>query len=106
MTLFGKFNMLGLILGVDGGQTSTVALLASRSGEILGTGYGGPANHIHEPGGMERMQRSLRDAVLSAFEQAEIKPVAVESACFGMTGGAQLVADVAPKFIDAGRLSA
>jgi glucosamine kinase len=98
--------MCGLILGVDGGQTSTVALLASRSGEILGTGYGGPANHIHEPGGMERMQRSLKDAVLTAFKQAGIEPIAAESACFGMTGGAELVADVAPKFIEAGRLSA
>src|SRR5262245_41653301 len=57
-----RLFMSGLILGVDGGQTSTVALLATRAGAILGMGYGGPANHIHEAGGMERMQRSLRDA--------------------------------------------
>lgn len=98
--------MSGLILGVDGGQTSTVALLATRAGAISGMGYGGPANHIHESGGMDRMQRSLRDAVVGAFAEAGITPVAVESACFGMTGGAELVADVAPKFIKADRLSA
>jgi N-acetylglucosamine kinase-like BadF-type ATPase len=98
--------MSGLILGVDGGQTSTVAILAARSGKILGIGYGGPANHIHEAGGMERMQRSLRDAVLGAFEQAGISSIAVESACFGMTGGAELVKEVAPKFISVNILSA
>ena len=97
--------MNGLILGVDGGQTSTVALLASRDGEVLGSGLGGPANHIHEPGGLERMQRSLRDAVVTAFEQAAISPVEVESACFGMTGAAELVPQVAPQFLDARRLT-
>jgi N-acetylglucosamine kinase-like BadF-type ATPase len=98
--------MSGLILGVDGGQTSTVAILATRSGKILGTGTGGPANHIHEAGGMERMQRSLKEAVLGAFEQAGISSVAVESACFGMTGGAEFVKQVAPKFIEVETLSA
>src|SRR5215216_4376228 len=98
--------MTRLILGVDGGQTSTVALLATRAGEILATGQGGPANHIHESGGMERMHRSLRDAVLSALSQANIAPVAVESACFGMTGGAEFVPEVAPKFLAAQNLSA
>ena len=98
--------MTRLILGVDGGQTSTVALLATSAGEILGTGQGGPANHIHEPGGMERMQHSLHDAVFAAFEQAGIAPVAVESACFGMTGGAEFVPQAAPKFIETRRLSA
>ena len=98
--------MTRLILGVDGGQTSTVALLATGAGEIVGTGYGGPANHIHEPGGMERMQNSLREAVLVAFAQAGITPIAVESACFGMTGGAELVPQVASKFIKVGILSA
>ena len=98
--------MAELILGVDGGQTSTVALLASRGGEILGVGNGGPANHIHEPRGMERMQRSLRDAVRATFEQAGIAPVAVESACFGMTGGAEFVPEVVPKFLNAGTLTA
>lgn len=98
--------MSELILGVDGGQTSTAALLASSDGTILGVGFGGPANHIHEAGGMERMQRSLRDAVTAAFAQAGITPVAVVSACFGMTGAAEYVAQVAPQFLTAGQLSA
>lgn len=98
--------MTGLILGVDGGQTSTAALLVSSDGTIIGAGYGGPANHIHEAGGMERMQRSLRDAVTGAFEQAGIAPASVDSVCFGMTGGAELVPQVAPKFLEARILTA
>lgn len=98
--------MTRLILGVDGGQTSTAALLATSDGMILGTGTGGPANHIHELGGMERMERSLRDAVTSAFVAAGITPFKVESACFGMTGGAEFVPAVAGKFLNAGSLIA
>lgn len=98
--------MARLILGVDGGQTSTAALLATTEGEILGVGSGGAANHIHEPGGIERMARSLRDAVTGAFAQAGIAPVAVQSACFGMTGGAELVPGVAAKFLAAEQLTA
>lgn len=98
--------MTDLILGVDGGQTSTVALLATRAGVIVGVGYGGEANHVHEPGGMERMERSLRDAVTGAFAQAGIAPIAAASACFGMTGGAEYVPNVAPKFLDAAALTA
>jgi N-acetylglucosamine kinase-like BadF-type ATPase len=95
-----------LILGVDGGQTSTAALLATSEGEIVGVGAGGEANHIHEPGGMERMERSLRDAVSGAFAHAGISPLAVESACFGMTGGAEHVPPVAAKFLAARTLTA
>lgn len=93
--------MTRFIIGVDGGQTSTVALLARADGEVVGIGTGGPANHIHEPGGMERMQRSLRDAVTSAFAQAGISSIQAESACFGMTGGMEYVPDAVSGFLQA-----
>ena len=57
-------------------------------------------------GNAERMERSLRDAVGGAFAQAGIASVAVESACFGMTGGAELVPEVAAKFLTAEHLTA
>lgn len=94
-----------LILGVDGGQSSTMALLAASDGRVLGVGDGGPANHIHEPGGPERMERSLRDAVQSTFASAGLDAAPVESACFGMTGGMELVPAVVPRFLQAGLLT-
>ncbi len=98
-------DRMELILGVDGGQSSTIALLATADGRVLGAGDGGPANHIHEPGGPERMERSLRDAVRSAFANAGVGPVPVASACFGMTGGMELVPEVAPRFLTASLLT-
>jgi hypothetical protein len=36
----------GLILAVDGGQSSTLALAATHSGVIVGIGFAGPSNHV------------------------------------------------------------
>ena len=33
-------------LGIDGGQSSTTALIGDASGRILGSGSGGPCNHV------------------------------------------------------------
>lgn len=95
---------MNLILGVDGGQSSTAALLATGEGRVLGVGAGGPANHIHEPGGVQRMENSLGTAVRSAFASAGLEPGRIASACFGMTGGMDLVPALAPRFLETDRL--
>ncbi len=94
-----------LILGVDGGQSSTIALLANEEGLVLGVGDGGPANHIHEPGGVQRMENSLRDAVHSAFDSAGLPLQRVASACFGMTGGMDLATELVPRFLQTDALA-
>lgn len=38
-------------LGIDGGQSSTTAVIGNEEGIILGRGMGGPSNHVYEPGG-------------------------------------------------------
>ncbi len=38
--------MMALFLGVDGGQSSTEALIGDEAGRVLGTGLGGPCNHV------------------------------------------------------------
>ena len=35
-----------LFLGIDGGQSSTTAVIGDESGRILGSGRGGPCNHV------------------------------------------------------------
>ena len=57
------------IVGVDGGQSSTLALVANSKGKIIGSVTAGPANHIHEPGGPERCRRALTDAIGGAFRR-------------------------------------
>jgi N-acetylglucosamine kinase-like BadF-type ATPase len=43
-----------LVLGIDGGQSSTRTVLANVNAEVLGACRTGPSNHIHEFGGLER----------------------------------------------------
>lgn len=45
---------MGYVLAVDGGQTTTLSVIARLDGTILGAGLGGPANHLHEEGAKER----------------------------------------------------
>ena len=75
-----------LILGIDGGQSSTRTVLANADGEILGACRTGPSNHIHEVGGLERQYAALHDGMLGAFAAAGITPRRVAVACLGLTG--------------------
>ncbi|MFQ3567878.1 MAG: BadF/BadG/BcrA/BcrD ATPase family protein [Aggregatilineales bacterium] len=74
------------VLAIDGGQSSTLALIASLSGEVLGYGRAGPSNHIDEPGGHERLQAAILSSVRSALENAGVTTERLRSACLGMTG--------------------
>ena len=51
--------MSGLVLGIDAGNTKTLALIADTSGSVLGFGRAGPSNIYVEP-----------DRALGALEQA------------------------------------
>jgi N-acetylglucosamine kinase-like BadF-type ATPase len=82
------------VIGVDGGQTSTLAVVVSTEGEIRGVGRSGPANHIHEPGGPERRRRALTKAIDAALSEAGLKREDVSAACCGITGSTALVGDI------------
>jgi N-acetylglucosamine kinase-like BadF-type ATPase len=73
---------------VDGGQSSTRALIGDGAGSVLGEGVGGQSNHIGGAQGRARLIRAVTDAVSGACAQAGL-PLAVEfeSACLGFTGG-------------------
>jgi glucosamine kinase len=52
--------------GIDGGQSSTVAVVADEAGRILGRGVAGPADEI----GASKDSTRLRDALQGALEAA------------------------------------
>lgn len=72
-----------LILGIDGGGTHTVALLA-RGGAVIGRGESGPSNV--RAVGEARATAALDEAVARAFAAAGVGRVAVGSACLGLAG--------------------
>ena len=57
-----------LFAGFDGGGTKTACALCSESGELLGTGLGGPSNYLYC--GRELAAASVRDALEAAFDSA------------------------------------
>jgi N-acetylmuramic acid 6-phosphate etherase len=73
-----------LYLGIDGGGTHTVALLARASGDIVGRGTAGPSNR--QAVGTERALVALDDAVSAAFHAAGLPRGPVTAACLGLAG--------------------
>lgn len=73
-----------LILGVDGGGTSTVAWLGDGSGAVLGRGRAGASNA--KAVGTAAAFESLAAAIASAFEDAGLPAGPVDVACLGLAG--------------------
>jgi len=76
--------MKPMLLGVDGGGTSTEAWLAEVGGEVIGRGTSGPSNA--KAVGMEAARRALDAAIRAAFDAAGLEPAPVEVACLGLAG--------------------
>ncbi len=73
-----------MLLGVDGGGTSTAAWLAGAEGEVLGRGASGPSNA--KAVGLEAARRALDAAIRAAFDDAGLEPAPVDVACLGLAG--------------------
>ncbi|MCZ2077429.1 MAG: ATPase [Bryobacterales bacterium] len=78
-----------LFLGVDGGQSSTTALIGDETGRVLGRGQGGPCNHVGAAEGRKKFTGAIEGCVSAACEQAGLDPrqLHFESACLGFSGG-------------------
>ena len=75
-------------LGVDGGQSSTTAVIGDETGRVLGYGRGGPCNHVKGPGGREKFIDAIGGCVGQACESAGLpKDTPFEAGCLGFSGG-------------------
>ncbi len=79
---------MGYVLAVDGGQSTTLSVIARTDGFILGAGLGGPANHLHEEGAKERCKKSISDSLASAMAEAGLEAVRFDHVVLGMSGAA------------------
>jgi N-acetylglucosamine kinase-like BadF-type ATPase len=73
------------ILGVDGGNTKTVALLARPDGRIAGAGRGG-CGDIYGGGLAEVALSSIEEAVAGALREAGARAETVETGVFSLAG--------------------
>src|SRR5690349_11351781 len=80
-----------LFLGIDGGQSSTTALIAEKTGDetgrILGTGRAGPCNHAAAGEGRRKFIAAITGSMNEAAKAAGLQVPSFEAACLGMSGG-------------------
>jgi len=78
-----------VFLGIDGGQSSTMALIAREDGRVIGAGRSGPCNHISTDEAAAKFSRVVADCVDQACRSASLDPadVSFTSVCCGMSGG-------------------
>ncbi|MBX5496404.1 MAG: ATPase [Bryobacteraceae bacterium] len=95
-----------LFLGVDGGQSSTMALIADESGRVIGSGRGGPCNHVKGPEGYTKFVNAIRGCLEAACAEAGLSPdgVRFEAACLGFSGGPSDKQAILESMIPADRL--
>lgn len=75
----------GLVLGVDGGNSKTIALVARCDGTIVGAARGGNSD-IYGAGSSEAALMALDSVVDTALQAAGAGIVEIEAAAFSMAG--------------------
>ncbi len=94
-----------LFLGVDGGQSSTTALIGDETGRVHGFSRGGPCNHVGAAEAREKFLRVVGGCVREAYEQAGGGRPAFEAACLGFSGGPEDKEALVREFLSAEHLT-
>jgi N-acetylglucosamine kinase-like BadF-type ATPase len=76
-------------LGVDGGQSSTTAIIGDESGRVLGVGRGGPCNHVGASEARAKFVNAIAESLRAACFDAglDVATIHFVSACLGFSGG-------------------
>ncbi|MBI5053317.1 MAG: hypothetical protein HZB52_08630 [Chloroflexi bacterium] len=73
-----------LLLGIDGGGSKTLALIADEDGNVIGRGSAESSNY-HSVG-KEKAYESLNNAIRFAFDDAKLSRQNFQAACLGLSG--------------------
>src|SRR5688572_19058978 len=78
-----------LFLGIDGGQSATTAVIGDETGRVLGSGRGGPCNHVGAAEGRTKFFRAVGECLAQACAEAGLdrQSTVFESVCAGFSGG-------------------
>jgi N-acetylglucosamine kinase-like BadF-type ATPase len=75
-------------LGVDGGQSSTIAIIGDETGRIVGIGRGGPCNHVSGAEARAKFVSAIGVAIRQAAGETKL-PSRFAAACLGFSGGSK-----------------
>ena len=87
-----------LYAGIDGGQTSTVAVIADERRAILGRGSAGPCDHVGQAADSPRFAQALEGALGNALREAALPDdSAFETIVAGISGYEGAIQGRSPK---------
>ncbi len=88
-----------LLLAIDGGQTATKSLIARADGTVLGRGLGGPSDHFHIEGGVEKNRRAIVGAIDDVLAATGCEPERVVAVGLGLTGAGSRVTETVAEIV-------
>lgn len=94
-------------LGIDGGQSSTTALIGDKEGRVVGVGHAGPCNHVSGSEARAKFHRVIGECLRQAssdIARSGSEELVFASACLGLSGGAEDKLASARELIRAERL--
>lgn len=77
---------MSLVAGIDGGQSSTIAVIADERGRILGRGRAGPADEIGAGKNSARLRDALHGALDDAVKNAKLSNARFDVIVAGISG--------------------
>jgi N-acetylglucosamine kinase-like BadF-type ATPase len=91
-----------LFAGIDGGQSSTTAVILNGADQIVGRGVAGPSDHIDEPPESRRCADACEAALARALAAAQLPDSSTfEAVVVGLSGYDGELHGVAPHFASA-----
>jgi N-acetylglucosamine kinase-like BadF-type ATPase len=91
-----------LFVGIDGGQSSTTAVVMDGSGDVLGRGVAGPCDHVDEPPDSTRCATACETATGRALAAANLPASSrIDTVVLGLSGYDGSFHGVPPRFGDA-----
>jgi N-acetylglucosamine kinase-like BadF-type ATPase len=87
------------VVGIDGGQSSTTAVIVDQNGVVRGRGSAGPADHVDQPPGSRKCAEACTTAVMRALDAARMPPDSrFEAVHVGLSGYDEHFDGVVPAF--------
>jgi glucosamine kinase len=87
------------VAGIDGGQSSTTAVVLDERGVVVGRGTAGPSDHVDEPAHSRRCADACESALAQACAAASLSPeVRLSAVVVGLSGFEGTLEGVAPRF--------
>jgi N-acetylglucosamine kinase-like BadF-type ATPase len=86
-----------IVAGIDGGQSSTTAVVLDGEGVEIGRGFAGPSDHVDEPAGSRRCADALESSLAAALAAAGLPPhTQLDAIVAGISGYDGVLHGVAP----------